>query len=290
MPVGYQRSIVRVRLRVKCPLIAGRGRAPRRTKCALQLHSEVPICLSVPQQGECSSLASEEVRSVSISPERFPASERASISEQAYQHLRSQILEQELEPGSIVTERRLAERLGASRTPLRAAINRLEGEGLVERLSNGSIVIRRVSIDELLEILAIRRLLEGEAAALAASRLAAEEIAPLLAESRELAANPTTEFEVFWRYDDRFHEQIARGSGKLLLATLISDLRNKGRMCNLRRMHKNFHAQAVEHIAVLEAIAAGDAKRSQRAMINHLDKVQSRLIRWLTNSQTENRR
>jgi DNA-binding GntR family transcriptional regulator len=78
---------------------------------------------------------------------------RASISEQAYQHLRSLIIEGELAPGAVVAERRLAEAMRASRTPLRAAINRLEGEGLVERQVNGSIVIHSVSIDELLTIL-----------------------------------------------------------------------------------------------------------------------------------------
>lgn len=88
--------------------------------------------------------------------------DRVSISEQAYQHLRSLIIEQVLEPGTIVAERRLAEQLNASRTPLRAAIGRLEGERLVERLSNGSLIIRQISTDELLDILLVRRLLEAE--------------------------------------------------------------------------------------------------------------------------------
>ena len=208
--------------------------------------------------------------------------DRVSISEQAYQHLRSLIIEQELKPGTIVTERRLAEQLSASRTPLRAAIGRLEGERLVERLSNGSIVIRQVSTDELLEILLVRRLLEGEAAALAARRLAPAEVASMLAESRRLVASPEQEFEDFWRYDDRFHETIASGSGKPLLASLIMDLRNKARMCNLLRMQKNFQEQASEHVAVLEAVSEGDAARARTAMARHVDQVRTRLVNWLT--------
>src|SRR3546814_2189611 len=95
---------------------------------------------------------------------------RLSISEQAYQHLRSKIIAREIEPGTVIGERRLADDLQASRTPLRAAISRLEGEGLVERLTNGSIVIRQLSVDELLDILFVRRILEGDAAFLAAQR------------------------------------------------------------------------------------------------------------------------
>lgn len=208
--------------------------------------------------------------------------DRLSISEQAYQHLRSLIIEQVLAPGSIVAERRLAEQLNASRTPLRAAIARLEGEGLVERLSNGSLIIRQVSTDELLDILLVRRLLEAEAAAIAARHIDRKEVAAMLVETRALVSDPEQEFEAFWRYDDRFHEMIAAGTGKPLLTNLIMDLRNKARMCNLLRMQKNFQEQASEHLAVLEALSAADSSGAREAMFTHLDQVRKRLVNWLT--------
>jgi DNA-binding GntR family transcriptional regulator len=208
--------------------------------------------------------------------------QRVNISEQAYQHLRSLIIEQVLAPGSVVAERRLAEQLNASRTPLRAAIARLEGEGLVARLSNGSLVIREVSTDELLDILLVRRLLEAEAASIAALKIDDDEVDAMLRETRALVDDPEQEFETFWRYDDRFHELIARGSCKPVLADLIVDLRNKARMCNLARMQKNFQEQAREHLAVLEAIADRDAARARQTMGLHVDEVRKRLVNWLT--------
>jgi DNA-binding GntR family transcriptional regulator len=207
--------------------------------------------------------------------------ERSSISEQTYQQLRSMILEQELSPGAIVTERRLAEAISISRTPLRAALNRLNGEGLVERLSNGSVVIRAVTIDELLDILYVRRLLESEAAGLAAGNMAVAALETLALTNEAFSAGRSADFDAFWQLDDRFHDAIADACGRPFLAGLIQDLRRKARMCNLRRMPATFREQGQEHAAVLAAIAAGDASTARTAMAEHLDNVRRRLVSWL---------
>jgi DNA-binding GntR family transcriptional regulator len=221
---------------------------------------------------------------MSVIPLRQRGADRPNISEQAYQHLRSLIIGQQLPPGSIVTERRLAEALSASRTPLRAAISRLEGEGLVERLTTGAVVIRQISIDELMEILSVRRLLEGEAAALAASRVDPNSLKPLIATSRDFCVDQNPDFEAYWRYDDAVHDLIATECGKPLLASLIDGLRQKARMCHLHRMPRSFDAQAREHLAILEALQNREARQAKRAMERHLDQVRSRLLDWLSKS------
>lgn len=213
---------------------------------------------------------------------RAATADRGSLSEQTYQQLRSMILEQELQPGDIITERRLAEAINISRTPLRAAINRLNGEGLIERLSNGSVVIRSITIDELLDILHVRRLLESEAAALAAGQIAAAELAWLKTANEPFRTGRTADFDAFWQVDDRFHDAIALASGSPLLSTLIMDLRRKARMCNLKRMPANFVQQGSEHTVVLDALATGDGEAARAAMHTHLDNVRQRLISWLS--------
>jgi DNA-binding GntR family transcriptional regulator len=209
------------------------------------------------------------------------AREKSSISEQAYQYLRSLILAQELGSGEIFTERRLADQINASRTPLRTAIIRLEGEGLIERLANGSIVIRQVPVEELLEIILIRRLLEGEAAAQCAQRASPEKIAAMMAQTQALLSDPNVEFDPFWSYDDSFHMFIAESSGKPLLAHMIQNLRDKARMCHMVRMEKNFTQQAHEHISVLQALENRNAEEARTAMTNHIDRVRERLLKWL---------
>lgn len=204
----------------------------------------------------------------------------ASLTEQAYQYVRSLILAQELQPGEVFTERALADQLNASRTPMRAAINRLVGEGLVERLSNGTIVIKQVAIEELMDILIIRRLLEGEAAAQAAQRHAPNSVDTILGKSRDVAKHPEMDLEPFWKYDDEFHDFVAKASGRPILQQHVQNIRQRARMCHVVRMEKNFEEQALEHIAVLEAIAAGDAAGARRAMERHVDGVKDRFVRW----------
>ncbi|MEP7457355.1 GntR family transcriptional regulator [Phyllobacterium sp. SB3] len=207
--------------------------------------------------------------------------DQTKLSEQAYQYLRSLILAHDLGPGDVFTERKLADQINASRTPLRAAINRLVGEGLVARLSNGSIVIREVAVEELMEILVIRRLLEGEAAAQAAHRSTTGSMDAMLRKSRAVVENPAIEFDPFWQYDDEFHYFIADASGKPLLAQYIRNLRDKARMCHVVRMEKNFEQQAREHIAVLEAVDQRKPDEARRAMAEHIDRVRERFMRWL---------
>jgi DNA-binding GntR family transcriptional regulator len=211
---------------------------------------------------------------------KVAARKPASLTEQAYQYVRSLILAQELQPGEVFTERALADQLNASRTPMRAAINRLVGEGLVERLSNGTIVIKQVAIEELMDILIIRRLLEGEAAAQAAQRHTDNSVESILEKSRELAKHPEMDLEPFWKYDDEFHEFVANASGRPILKQHVQNIRQRARMCHVVRMEKNFEQQALEHIAVLEAIAAGDAAVARKAMELHVDGVKDRFVRW----------
>jgi DNA-binding GntR family transcriptional regulator len=211
---------------------------------------------------------------------RAPGKKPVSLTEQAYQYVRSLILAQELQPGEVFTERALADQLNASRTPMRAAINRLVGEGLVERLSNGTIVIKQVAIEELMDILIIRRMLEGEAAAQAAQRYVPHSADAILLKSRDVADSPQMELEPFWKYDDEFHEYVADASGRPILKQYVQNIRQRARMCHVVRMERSFENQAAEHIAVLEAIIAGDAQRAREAMEAHVDGVKERFVRW----------
>lgn len=208
--------------------------------------------------------------------------EKQTLSEQAYQYVRSLIFANEVRPGEIFTERKLAERLNISRTPLRSAITRLTGERLLERLANGTLVIREVPLDELLQIMVIRRQLESEAAAQTAARARLGAAESLISETHEVITSPQMELEPFWAYDDRFHGFIAENSGMPLLAEMISNNRDKARMCHVVRMERNFAEQAREHLGVLEAIAAQDPDRARAEMIHHTDRVRDRFLRWYT--------
>src|SRR5258708_17508145 len=107
-------------------------------------------------------------------PER--SAHMRSVGQRAYDRLLGILLSGELRANDVIMERRLAEKLGISRTPLREAIRRLEGEKLLRRQKGGAIVVCPMSIEDFLNILSVRRLLEGEAARKAAGRVSVEEL------------------------------------------------------------------------------------------------------------------
>src|SRR5689334_23783627 len=95
--------------------------------------------------------------------------------------LEEAILEGELKPGERLRAEALAQRFGTSRTPIREALLQLEGQGLVEVEPNRGAVVRSFDRDDVLDLYEIRALIEPHAAARAATRIGAAQIAELAA-------------------------------------------------------------------------------------------------------------
>jgi GntR family transcriptional regulator, vanillate catabolism transcriptional regulator len=100
--------------------------------------------------------------------------------------VRELILEGVLAPGQRISELSVAERTGISRTPIRAALQRLEGEGLVETIPSGGFAVKSFSQQDVFDAIEIRGTLEGLAARLAAERGSATRLGPLQACLQEL--------------------------------------------------------------------------------------------------------
>ena len=146
------------------------------------------------------------------------------LSAVAYGALLDMILRGAIAAGEPVTERLIAARLGMSRTPVREAVRRLEGEGTLERQRSGALVVRPYSMEEFLHALAVRRLLEGEAARLAAGKVSAAVLAAARERVERLRHNGLGDGA---RQEDRdFHAAIAEASGNPVLAASIADLRD----------------------------------------------------------------
>jgi DNA-binding GntR family transcriptional regulator len=198
-----------------------------------------------------------------------------------YGRLRNMLLSGELAGGQVIQERRLAEQLGSSRTPVRDALGRLEGEGLLVR--NGRyLLVATVSIDEVLEILSIRRSLEADAVSGATERMPLAQVEAIRAAIASMADPFVVTDDEHWANDDLLHLSIAEVSGNRLLARLIRDLRQRTRMFGLRRIPSRFEIGKREHLAILDAIAARRADEAASLMQAHIDHASQAILGSLT--------
>ncbi|APW40705.1 hypothetical protein RD110_14515 [Rhodoferax koreense] len=207
-----------------------------------------------------------------------------SVSEQTYQALLELVTTRQIEPGDVIEERRLAERFEVSRTPMRAAISRLLGEGVLQQLSNGAIVVREVGLTEYLELLAIRLLLESEAASLAAARAPLPVLAKIeqrleAALAEVLAAEAEGEPAADRQLDDEIHEVVVAYCGNQSLAKFIAEIHKRIRMRGLERAPERLVPACHEHLALVRALLARDAAAARQAMVDHLENVRSSYLR-----------
>lgn len=177
-------------------------------------------------------------------------------------------------PGQRLIEADLTRLLNVSRGPLREAMARLAGDGLVRIEPNRGVTVRALTREEVQSIAAIREMLEGLAARLAAENIDRD---GRRAEFRRAWQDMTSERARsdpgdYVDANERFHTTIVRIGGNAPLAQLLEQLRtplfrfqfrSRFTMTNLARGHQ-------DHSAIAAAILAGDADAAERAMRRHL--------------------
>lgn len=202
-----------------------------------------------------------------------------SVSEQTYEALFGLIATRQIEPGDVIEERRLAARFEVSRTPMRAAISRLLGEGVLHQLSNGVVVVREVGLTEHLELLAVRLLLESEAAGLAAAHVPLPVLARIEQRLKDLLRAAIDQHGAQARLDDEIHQVILNHCGNRSLARFISEIHQRIRMRNLANAPERLVPACLEHLELVHALQARDASRSRQAMVDHLVNVRTNYLR-----------
>lgn len=206
------------------------------------------------------------------------------LGQSVHDRLKAMILSGELPAGTPLQEKLFAERLGVSRTPVREAVAKLTSEGLVTRNGGGGVpTVSRISVTEIMEILHVRRLLEGETARQAAGVNASPE--PFLAMRKRLAQYLEGErpsVADYAQFDEDFHTLIARTAGSALLTDLVKGLKLKTRIFDNGSIPERFEPGCHEHIAIVDAILARDPPRAEAAMLRHIDNARAAILGHLS--------
>ena len=171
-----------------------------------------------------------------------------------------------------MVESAIAEQLGVSRTPVREALNRLTVEGWLEARRNKGVVVAGITPREVEERYALRELLEGYAASMAATRMTAEEVARLesICDAAEAALEDEQAAE-FARLNDVFHQAILQAAGNETLLSIWHQYLQPARHAVFTLGSKKHRRQFVRgHRKLLSAIRRRASEAAEKAMREHL--------------------
>jgi DNA-binding GntR family transcriptional regulator len=206
--------------------------------------------------------------------------EQPSQTASIYTRLRAAILELDLTPGERLTERGLEAEFSASRTPVRAALLRLDTEGLVRRDGRGWIVAP-IDLDEVRAASEYREAVEAAAARLACQRASDADLDALIELLRSLPGDEDAEHEV---PGPNFHLELVQLSGNPFLVAGVHDVITRlarTRWLDLRSASTREAARA-EHGRILDALEARDGDAAAAAVVAHIRNTTDRLVTSLT--------
>ena len=207
-----------------------------------------------------------------------PGKPRGSLGSAAYRGIRDMIVTGHFAPGDRVLEKECAARLGISRTPVREAIGRLTSEGLISRADGGAPMVMRISADDILEILYVRRLLEVEAARRACDAPGRDLLLELRRTVEGFLMGDRPDTAEHMAFDDRLHGALARMARSQVLAELIANLRLRTRIFDQATLPDRFVPGCQEHLAIIDAVLDGDVDEAEKAMRLHLGNVLGSII------------
>jgi len=192
------------------------------------------------------------------------------------------ILTGELEPGERINENQLSNRFGTSRGPIREATRSLEAKGLVEVVRNRGVYVRRLSVEDAIEIYDVRAALFGQAGRLLSERMTDELLTQLTNLVNEMdAIAERGSFDDYYPVNLAFHNLIVTSAGNRTLTAEYQRFVNKLHLFRARALVQGggLAVSNREHRAMLEALASGDGDKAQMTHWRHVALAKRRLMK-----------
>lgn len=208
-----------------------------------------------------------------------------SLTTLAQQELERRIISGEIAAGTKLNEVDVAGALGVSRGPVREAFRALGQAGLVRVEKNRGVFVRQVSLEEANEFYEVRAALEGLIGALAARRIAIDEIEQLRGVVRRMhQVQKSRRAEEYFGLNVEFHDLLARAARNNALLANYRGVVNQldlYRRATIARSTDNIPLSTAEHEAIVEAVAARNEALAQRLLSAHVLVSRERLHKAL---------
>jgi DNA-binding GntR family transcriptional regulator len=203
------------------------------------------------------------------------------LSEKAYEVIKEAIILNKIKPGEILAEEPLAERLGISRTPIKAALRRMVFERIAKVNEKSNIVVSDVTERDIRDVTVVRTALETLAISLIETvdpgRLAA--LKSICRRQESAIANQDT--RKYIKIDFEFHTQVAGFSGNVFLCDMIqqANLTTNRFLVLSGTLPKYMRVASLEHEKIVDCLEKGDLPGAREAMRIHVSNVDRRMLR-----------
>lgn len=212
---------------------------------------------------------------------------RYRVVDQVYDIIKTQIIQGTLKPGEKILAEELAQKLNASKTPIREALNRLKGEKLVVDTEKGKMSVVKFAHGEIAQLCELRATLETLALKWGFENVSREKLKQNLAISlrieKELDRHDSSGF---YEVDTALHSIIIDSAGNQWLGEIISQLRNLIEITrHMFESVKRDKESLREHIIIIESLLEGNKKEAVKHLNSHIEHLKNHLLDQISRSK-----
>lgn len=207
-----------------------------------------------------------------------------SLRDAAYEAIKHRIITCTFKPGEYINELQLSSILKIGRTPVHQALDRLNIEGMVEVIPRKGVIVKPVSLNEVMQIIEVRLINEPQAARLAAEHASDADLASLddvLKRAKHWSS--VRNVEKMMLLDREFHLLIARAAKNDVLTELLRSLHERSLRFWFISLNapKQYERVLHEHNAISSAIRQRDADKADAAMRSHIQSFRTNVSQFL---------
>ena len=214
------------------------------------------------------------------------------LSQKVYRALKTEIIKGSLKPGTKLSEGKIAEQMGVSRTPVREALKELAAEGFVKMNPNQAVVVSNASVEDVQEVLQIRGVLEGLAARLATKMISEEEIKELEKYQKQMEYYTKKDDVLeFSEMDAEFHVLILNICGNNRLIQIRKNLSDQAHRYRIRSLSVpgRLKYSLKEHQEIVEALKRKNAEQADRLSQKHIENVLANILAHKEKEEDKNK-
>ncbi len=212
---------------------------------------------------------------------------KLSLAEKTYNILKKDIISLDLRPGEILIEEEISKNLGISRTPIRAALQKLSYEGFVEITKTNRTIVSRLSVKKFENLSSVREALELLAVKLASINRSSEDLKflnKLITKQKEIINKDYVDERAWLEVDRKFHIYIVKSTDNKELEKYLNQINESyNRYLHFTKFQDRAKTVTLEHEKLYKAIESKDTEASIEIMKNHLSGVKESILLNLTN-------